>query len=44
MVQILDLLLYKVEQIDVGIKYLGYNLKPNNYLVKDWKWLIRNIE
>jgi hypothetical protein len=27
-----------------GLKYLGFHLKPNNYLKKDWKWLISKLE
>jgi len=27
-----------------GLKYLGFHLKPNNYLKKDWKWLITKLE
>jgi len=27
-----------------GLKYLGFQLKPNNYLKKDWKWLISKLE
>ena len=27
-----------------GLKYLGFYLKPNNYRVKDWLWLLKKIE
>jgi hypothetical protein len=27
-----------------GMKYLGFLLKPNKYLVKDWYWLIKKVE
>lgn len=27
-----------------GIKYLGYFIKPNNYLKEDWWWLLKDIE
>jgi hypothetical protein len=27
-----------------GIKYLGYSLKPNNYGKVDWMWLLSRIE
>jgi hypothetical protein len=27
-----------------GLKYLGFHLKPNNYLKNDWKWLISKLE
>ena len=30
--------------MDKGMKYLGFFLKPNNYKVKDWLWLLQKIE
>ena len=30
--------------LDDGLKYLGFSLKPNNYLKKDWVWLIKKLE
>jgi hypothetical protein len=30
--------------IDQGMKYLGFFLKPNNYRVVDWNWMIQKIE
>jgi hypothetical protein len=30
--------------IDKGMKYLGFYLKPNNYRVADWKWMIQKVE
>jgi hypothetical protein len=27
-----------------GLKYLGFNLKPENYRKEDWSWLIRKVE
>ena len=35
---------YKMEPIEVGFKYLGYRVKPLNYLDKDWKWLVKKFE
>jgi hypothetical protein len=26
-----------------GLKYLGFNLKPNNYRKEYWSWLIKKI-
>jgi hypothetical protein len=26
------------------MKYLGFYLKPNNYRVADWKWMIQKVE
>lgn len=36
--------LYRTLGLEDGIKYLGYKLKPNNYHIADWTWLIANIE
>ena len=30
--------------LDVGLKYLGFSLKANLYLKKDWSWLIGKVE
>jgi hypothetical protein len=27
-----------------GLKYLGFFLKPNNYCISDWKWILSRIE
>jgi len=27
-----------------GLKYLGFNLKPDNYRKEDWSWLIKKVE
>jgi len=29
---------------DHGIKYLGYFIKANNYLVSDWQWLLNKMD
>jgi hypothetical protein len=34
----------KIETLDQGMKYLGFPLKPNNYRVNDWMWLIKKID
>jgi len=26
--------------IGTGLKYLGFNIKENNYRVKDWIWIV----
>ena len=31
---------YPWKSLEVGFTYLGFFLKPNNYLVDDWNWLI----
>jgi hypothetical protein len=30
--------------IDKGIKYLGFYLKPKNYRVADWNWMVQKVE
>jgi len=35
---------FQVETMDRGLKYLGFLLKPNNYLKEDWMWLLGKIE
>ena len=32
------------DHISLGFKYLGFFIKPLNYRVKDWQWLISNFE
>jgi len=33
-----------VKELDTGLKYLGFILKPNNYRIANWKWLVNKIE
>ena len=33
-----------VSDLQEGIKYLGFHLKPNDYRKSDWKWLIGKLE
>jgi hypothetical protein len=30
--------------LDEGVKYLGFNLKPDKYKKSDWAWLIQKVE
>ena len=30
--------------INVSLKYLGFCLKPNDYLKQNWNWLIEKLE
>jgi hypothetical protein len=30
--------------INEGVKYLGFTLKPNNYGKVDWGWILTRIE
>jgi hypothetical protein len=34
---------YEHIEIEVGLKYLGFYLKPNLYSFKDFSWLIKKI-
>ena len=31
---------FSVVKIESGMKYLGFDLKPCRYLMKDWDWLV----
>jgi hypothetical protein len=35
---------YNFHPLDDGLKYLGFFLRPNNYQIKDWWWLVRKFE
>lgn len=35
---------FSINHLDVGLKYLGFHIKPNDYLIKYWDWLIEKIE
>jgi hypothetical protein len=39
-----DLFPFEQQELDKGLKYLGFQLKPNNYRKGDWKWLIAKLE
>jgi hypothetical protein len=39
-----ELLPYEVKPLDDGFKYLGFFLKPNCYVINDWRWLIKKVE
>lgn len=40
----LNHLQYRHLVLEEGITYFGYRLKPNNYHILDWTWLIAKIE
>ena len=44
MVSIQLLFPYKMERLDVGFQYLGYWVKPLNYRVCNWKWILKKFE
>ena len=35
---------FKTEALEGGFKYLGFWLKPLDYRVTDWSWLIKKID
>ena len=35
---------YKMEPIHTDFRYLGYRLKPLDYMVADWSWLVIRFE
>ena len=35
---------YKPTEIDEGMKYLGFFIKPNFYHICDWMWLQKKVE
>jgi hypothetical protein len=39
-----DLLSFKKKNVDEGLKYLGFVLKTNDYLFRDWIWLYNKIQ
>jgi len=42
--EILENFPFKISDLDSGLKYLGFSLKANLYLKKDWKWLVGKVE
>jgi hypothetical protein len=35
---------FQVLDLNEGLKYLGFQLKPNDYRKSDWRWLIVKLE
>lgn len=42
--EVKDIFPFEVKPLNLGFKYLGYFLKPNNYSKDDWMWLVRKVE
>jgi hypothetical protein len=40
----LDLLPFQTQNLEDGLKYLGFHLKPNDYRKNDWTWLLAKLE
>lgn len=30
--------------LSLGFKYLGFQMKSNNYKIKDWEWLVEKVK
>jgi len=41
---IAEILPFQVFSLDEVLKYLGFQLKPNDYRKIDWRWLIEKME
>ena len=39
-----DFFNFQCWNVDEGVKYLGFFLKPNDYRKDDWYWLLEKIE
>jgi hypothetical protein len=35
---------FRVFDLDEGLKYLGFQMKPNDYWKTDWRWIIAKLE
>eukprot|EP00253_Pinus_taeda_P026324 PITA_26324 len=35
---------FEIKSMEDAFKYLGFFLKPDNYRIKDWKWILVKIE
>jgi len=35
---------FVVVDVEIGLKYLGYRLKTNNYTATEWTWLIKKVD
>lgn len=42
--QLSNLFDFSIHEMQAGIKYLGFMLKPNKYGMDDWKWLLSRVE
>jgi hypothetical protein len=40
----MDLFPFEQWELDKGLKYLGFHLKPNNYRKGYWKWILDKLE
>jgi hypothetical protein len=40
---LLNLFPYTKVDLQAGIKYLGFYLKPNDYSKRDWGWMITKV-
>lgn len=42
--QLLSVFPFTVKNLQDGLQYLGFHLKPNGYNKGDWIWLIKHLE
>jgi hypothetical protein len=35
---------FELKEIEDGLKYLGFSIKPNKYGVADWSWFVSKVE
>jgi hypothetical protein len=35
---------FEYKEMEEGLKYLGFHLKPNRYRKEDWTWLLEKLE
>jgi hypothetical protein len=40
----MDIFSFEQRELDEGLNYLGFHLKPNNYRKVDWLWLLEKLE
>ena len=41
--EIANIFYYQWKGLNEGIKYLGYHIMPNNYMIAIWKWLLQKF-
>lgn len=35
---------FEIKSLEDSFKYLGFYLKPDNYRIKDWQWILTKLE
>ena len=44
MITVQNIFYFTADKIEIGLKYLGFFLKPCRYYSKDWDWLVVKVE